>query len=138
MPVCNKCNRDGLKWGKKTLKDGQVINILLEADGSEHRPYKDGAAKCNPNPLNTDPNQERLPQTKPESKATTDITEPRVIEKVRHIWQLFRVNATQLAIVENIGNLFSDHKEAPFTFAQEEQIDKIFVALLEISRSRLM
>lgn len=32
---CNKCNRE-VKWGKKILNDGRVINIPQELDGSEH------------------------------------------------------------------------------------------------------
>lgn len=35
--TCNKCQRTGLKWGKKTLNDGKVLNVLLEVDGTDHR-----------------------------------------------------------------------------------------------------
>ena len=82
MVKCNKCNREGLTWSKKTLNDGKVINILVEADGSEHRSYKDGEAKCNPtaSEQKPDPNQQKLPTPKPELKVNLNDSVPKLVE----------------------------------------------------------
>ena len=34
-PKCNRCGRE-IKWAKKTLSSGKVINAPYELDGSEH------------------------------------------------------------------------------------------------------
>jgi len=59
---CNKCQKEGLHWGQKTVKD-KVYNILLEQDGSEHRPYADGKAEC------------KKGAAKPEDKSQTKLDE---------------------------------------------------------------
>jgi len=58
---CNKCQKEGLHWGTKQVKD-KTYNILLEQDGSEHRPYVDGKAECKSGAPKTTPDkgQEKL------------------------------------------------------------------------------
>lgn len=132
MPKCNKCNRDGLTWGKKTLKDGKTINILLEADGSEHRPYKDGETKCNPTApeQKLDPNQQKLPIPKPEPKVNLNDSVPKLVEIDDLLSTLAKHQCQKL-----YQQLFQSEA---LTGAEVELLTHKEKQLLEIARSKLL
>ena len=77
---CNKCQKEGLKWGTKQVKD-KTYNILLEADGSEHRPYKDGKAECR-----TDtPQKPQSPTDKGQDNLDKSLTESNIVQALGKI-----------------------------------------------------
>ena len=83
--TCNKCNRTGLKWSKKTIskQDGstQVLNILLEADGSEHRTRFGQEYVCKGTiAQKPQEGQSQLPTPKPELKVNLNDSVPKLVE----------------------------------------------------------
>lgn len=130
--TCNKCNRDGLKWSKKTLDDGRVINILLEADGSDHRTKVGQEYVCKgsitPKPVE---GQSQLPaQAKPETKVNLNDS----IAKILEIDDLIHTNALHQCS-KQYKPLFQN---SDLISAEIELLVSKEKLLLEIARSKLL
>lgn len=134
--TCNKCHRSQLTWSKKTVtkRDGtsQVLNILLEMDGTEHRTKVGDEYVCKGSPAQATipPGQQTFTSLKPEPKANLNDSIPKLVEIDDLLSNLAKHQCQKL-----YQPLFQSEAltsaEVELLIAKEKQ-------LLEIARSKLL
>lgn len=130
--TCNKCNRTGLKWSKKTLDGGRVLNILLESDNSEHRTKvgQEYVCKGTAVPKPQEGQLQLQPQVKPEPKMNLNDSIPKLVEIDDLLSILARSQCQKL-----YQPLFQSEA---LTSAEVELLMHKEKLLLEIARSKLV